>query len=86
MEWRKEESSPLSNITTITVGPPSKLFWPRDNKTWCDGWEAGVRGVEGQHLLPSGCSWNLNKPLEHVFLKIFQISLRRLDQGVSFQQ
>ena len=26
MEWRKEESSPLSNITTITVGPPSKRF------------------------------------------------------------
>lgn len=33
MEWRKEESSPLSNIPTITVGPLSKLFWPPGNKT-----------------------------------------------------
>ena len=74
MEWRKEESSPLSNITAITVGPPSRLFWPPGNKTWHEGWEAGGEGGEGQYLFPSDCSSNLNKRLEHIFLKVFQIS------------
>ena len=50
MEWRKEESSPLCNISTITVGPPSKLFWPPGNKTRCDGWEAGLR-VQLPHFI-----------------------------------
>lgn len=74
--WSGERKSLLPSAILLPwlVGPLPGCFGLQAIRRGMKAEKQGVRGGEGQYLLPSGCSWNLNKPLEHIFLKIFQIS------------